>query len=458
MQRFLRRSGQVDMIHEKPLRAFLWFTFPLLLGNLLQQMYSTVDSIVVGNLVGKDALAAVGASGSITSLMLSFFSGISAGASIVIANALGRKDEKSLERLTHTLISLALLAGAILGALGWALTPRLLALLRVPAQIRGLASDYMAISLAGIGAVALFNTLNGMLHGLGDASTPMLILGLCSGLNIVLDLLFVAVCHWSVAGVAWATLIAQITSAAFGALRLNRIHPAVRLQLRRLRIHGAETKNVLRIGMPAAIQHALNAVGNLIVQSVLNQFGATVIAANVAVMKVDSICVLPMLSFATAITVFTGQNAGANQPGRIRQGTRVAVVSGMVMAAAVALVLLFLGPALLGLFVRTGEEEVIRAGMDKIRIIAPFYCCMGLANILAGAIRGSGNTLAPMVIGLTAVFLGRVPVSMLLSRRIGANGVHWSLAAEWAIEAALMLAYYLLFVRRKWIKKPPEAA
>lgn len=456
MLRSLRRSSQVDMIHEKPLWAFLWFTFPLLLGNLLQQMYSTVDSIVVGNLVGKDALAAVGAGSSITSLMLSFFSGISAGASIVVSNIMGKKEEKSLERLTHTLISLALLAGAILGALGWALTPRLLTLLRVPAGIRDLSGNYMSISLAGIGAVMLFNILNGILHGLGNARTPMMILGLCSVLNIVLDILFVAVGHWSVAGVAWATLIAQLLSAAFGALRLNRIHPAVRLKLSRLRIHWKETKNVLRIGMPAAVQHSMNAVGNLIVQSVLNQFGETVIAANVAVMKVDSICVLPMLSFATAITVFTGQNAGANQPGRIRQGARVAVISGMVMAAAVTLVLLFLGPALLGLFIRPEEDEVIRAGMEKIRIIAPFYCCMGLANILAGVIRGIGNTLAPMMIGLTAMFLGRVPVSMLLSQRIGANGVHWSLAVEWAVEAVLMLGFFL-FVRRKLAKESPEA-
>ena len=455
MQRFLRRSGQVDMVHEKPLRAFLLFSFPLLMGNLLQQMYSTVDSIVVGNLVGKDALAAVGASSSIIGSMLSFFGGISAGASIVVSNAMGKRDEEGLGRLTHTLVTLAILVGVIVGAAGLAMTPRLNMLLNVPEGIRGMSGDYMAISIAGIGAVMLFNILNGILHGLGDASTPMLILGVCSVLNIVLDILFVAVGHWNVAGVAWATLISQLVSTAFGVMRLNHIHPAVHLKLSRMGIEGTAVKKVLLVGVPAGIQHSLNSVGNLIVQGVLNQFGETVIAANVAVMKVDSICVLPMLTFATAITVFTGQNMGANQPGRIRQGARVAVASGMVMAAMVTLVLLLFGPFLLGLFTRAGEEEVILAGMDKIRIIAPFYCCMGLANILAGIVRGSGNTLTPMVISVCNMFLCRVPVCLLLSGQLGANGVHWSLAAHWGSEALLMIMLYGWFILKK--KKSPAS-
>lgn len=442
---------RVDMVNGNPVKAIVLFAVPLLLGNILQQLYNTVDSIVVGNLVGSEALAAVGTSGPIIHLMIAFFMGISAGASIMVSQAVGGGNHERLGRIVHTILTLALVCGAALGVLGVAVTPVLLRLLNTPQDVFAMAAEYMRVSLMGIVTVMLFNVINGILQGMGDSKTPLYILMICSAMNVVLDVVFVAWLGMAVAGVAWATVISQLMSVLFGLMRLSRRDTGVRVRVRQLRIDRAEMLAILKLGVPTGLQQSLNSVGNILVQSVINSFGAVIMAANIAVIKLDSFCTMPMMTFTTAVTVFAGQNIGAKKTDRAMRGMRIGLVLSVSLSLLISLFLVWAGPVLLRLF--TQDAAVVAAGMDKIRIIAPFYFCMGVFGIVAGVIRGSGQTLAPMLIGVTTMFLGRVPVAFWLSKLIGANGIHWSLSIQWGAEAVMILAYYLLYYRQKLLRR-----
>ncbi len=428
------------MTSGSPAKQILLFSIPLLLGNILQQLYNTVDSMVVGNFVGSGALAAVGTSAPVIRLMIAFFMGISAGTGIVVSQAFGAKDFDRLQTVSHTIVTVTLLLGALISAAGAALAPIILRLLNTPEAVFAIARSYMIITCTGILPVMMFNVINGILQGMGDAGTPFLILLVSSFINIVLDLLFVIAFHWDVAGVAWATVIAQTAAVAFGLHRLNRSQ--AHLSFRHLQISKAEIQKILHLGIPSGTQNVLQSVGNIIVQGVINGFGPVIMAANIAVIKVDSFCTMPMMTFATAITVYVGQNAGAGRYDRIRAGTRAALCMSVGVSAVISAVLYFFGSYPLRLF--TNEAAVVQAGMDKFHIVAPFYFCIAVFGVLAGVIRGNGQTVVPMVVGVATMFIGRVPVSYFLSRQIGANGVHWSLSVQWVLEAAVILIYYFL--------------
>lgn len=445
-QSLMQKQKQVDMIHEKPLTALFRFAVPLLFGNLLQQLYNMADSVVVGNLIGSDALAAVGTSGPLIQLMLGFFMGLSASVSILTAHAVGKQDHSRMERLMHTALLMGLGSGVVIGVVGIVISPTLLRLMNTPAEVYGMACDYMTIIMGGMATSLLFNVINGVLQGVGDTKTPLLILLICSVVNVVLDLLFVAAFHMTADGVAWATVIAQALSVAFGLGCIRRAGLMQSLRPSRMRFSLPEMKEILRLGFPAGLQNALDSIGNLLVQGVLNGFGAVAIAANLAVIKVDSFCTMPMMTFASATTVFVGQNLGARQPKRVRQAVRLSLLATLAMAAVISLLLVTCGPAMLGLF--TQDQAVVEAGMDKIRILAPLYACMGIWVVLAGAVRGSGKTLPPMLIGVLGMFLVRVPIATFLSRSIGVNGVHWSLGVVWAVQS-LSIALYLLWQKKK---------
>lgn len=444
------RRGGVDMVQGSIVKSIVQFAVPLLFGNILQQMYNTVDSVVVGNLVGSVALAAVGTSGPIIHLMIAFFMGVSSGASIVVSRAIGCGDIDHVNRSVHTILTLAILSGVLLGSVGLAITPYLLKWLNTPADVFIMASEYMRISFFGVVTVMLFNVVNGVLQGMGDAKTPLYILLICSVMNIMLDLLFVAVLNMSVGGAAWATVISQAMSVLFGLMCLHRREDGVKIQLREVRLHSEEIGAILKLGLPTGLQNSLQSVGNILVQSVINSFGAVIMAANVAVIKLDSFCTMPMMTFTTAVTIFVGQNVGAKRTDRVMRGIRTALLLSITMSLAISILLVFEGPVLLQLF--TQESNVVQAGMDKIYIIAPFYFCMGVYGIISGVIRGSGQAVVPMLIGITTMFLGRVPVAFLLSKWIGPNGIHWSLSIQWGVEALIITLYFLFYYRKKLLR------
>lgn len=448
-------TGGIDMTQGAPATQILRFCMPLLLGNVMQQLYNTVDSIIVGRFVSSNALAAVGASGPVLFFMLAFFMGMSAGASILISQAYGAKDPKKLREIIHTVLFLTLILSAVITTLGLTLTPSILRLLNTPAEVMGHAKTYMYITFGGIITLTTYNLLNSILHGIGDAKTPFLILVICCIINIVLDCAFVLLFHWGVAGVAWATVIAQCCSVIFGFLKLSTGDKNLRISLRALRPTRDTVRQLLAIGIPSGTQNALSSVGNILVSRLLNGFGAVIMAANVAVIKVDSFCTMPAMAFSTAITVYVGQNVGAQKEGRIKQGMRAALFMSVGISVAISILLLLFGRYPLMLF--TKETAVVEAGMDKFYRIAPFYFCLAVFNVFAGTIRGRGHAVAPMLIGVATMFIGRVPVAYFLSRLIGANGIHWSLAAQWFLEAVVIVIYYLSG-RWKKTRKQPVAA
>ena len=313
---------------------------------------------------------------------------------------------------------------------------------------------YMQITFGGIIFLMLFNVLSGIFQGIGDSISPFIFLVISCGINILLDLLFVIAFDWGVAGVAWATLFAQLCSVVFGLFRINRTDAPIHLYLKDLRISKELLKVILRLGIPSGFQNSLSAIGNIIVQTMLNSFGTVIIAANIAVIKIDSFCTMPMMTFGSAIAVYAGQNMGAAKPGRIKEGVRTTLIVSTAISILISAFLFFFGELPLQLFTR--ESAVVQAGMDKFRIVAPFYMMMGFFGILSGVVRGCGHTTAPMLIGILSMFLGRVPVAMLLSSRIGANGIHWSLSVCWTLEALVMIFYYLFGGWRKSLREPEK--
>lgn len=446
--RTLLSEKNMDMTSGSPFRGILLFSIPLLLGNILQQLYNTVDSIVVGNFIGSGALAAVGASGPIIQLMISFFLGLSVGAGVLISQAYGAKNMEKLQQTVDTVVTVIIGVALVIAVVGNILTPVLLRLLNTPEDIFEAAAVYMRITFSGIIFLMLFNVFNGILQGIGDPISPFLFLVISCGVNIVLDLVFVAVFQWGVSGVAWATLIAQACSVVFGFFRINRPFTGLHLNVHSLHVYMETFKEILRLGIPSGFQNSLSAIGNLIVSALLNSFGSVIIAANVAVIKIDSFCTMPMMTFGTAITVFVGQNIGAGRPDRIRSGVKSTLMISCSISAVISTLLFFFGDIPLRMF--TGEAEVVAAGMDKFRIVAPFYFMMALFGIFSGVIRGCGQTFVPMLVSVLSMFLGRVPVAYLLSSHLGANGIHWSLSVCWTLEAVVMGLYYCF---GNWNKK-----
>lgn len=438
-------AKKIDMTEGDPCRLILQFSMPLLLGNLLQQMYNTVDSMVVGKLVGNTALAAVGVSGSVMHLILSFFLGLAAGTSVAISQAFGAKDTEKQSRIVHTLLLTTFLVSLVSMTAGILLTDPILRWMDTPDNVIEEAKIYMMIMFGGISCTMLYNIITGLLQGMGDAVSPFIILLVCSCLNVVLDLFLVGVLKMGVDGVAWATIFSQLVSVIVGLRKIHRGH--VPLRRDSLRIDTGELFSILRLGVPAGLQNTLSSIGNILVQGVMNGFGAVVMAANVAVIKIDSFCTMPMMTFATATTVYVGQNAGAERDDRIRQGVRTSLLMSCSVSMLISLFLVFFGEWPLRLF--TNDPEVIQVGMNKFHIVGGFYWCMAVYNTFSGTMRGKGYSVVPMIIGICTMFIGRVPVAYLLSARIGANGIFWSLSVQWALEAVIMTIYYFGVGRKR---------
>lgn len=451
-------SKGIDMTQGKPIIQILRFSVPMLLGNILQQLYNTVDSMVVGNFVGSGALAAVGASGPIINLMVSFFLGLSVGAGVIISQSFGAKKMERLQKTIDTEVTVILIVGLCITVVGIIASPLLLRLMNVPEEIFAESLTYMRITFGGIIFLMMFNVLNGIMQGIGDSVTPFIFLVISCGVNIVLDILFVAAFSWGVAGVAWATLIAQACSVVFGLYRVNRPASEIHIKPRDLGMDRSILKEILRLGIPTGFQNSLSSIGNLIVLALLNSFGSVIIAANTAVIKIDSFCTMPMMTFGSAITVFVGQNVGAGKQDRIQEGTRSTLLVSGIISAVISTLLFFFGEYPLRLF--TQEEAVVAAGMDKFHIVAPFYIMMGFFGIFSGVIRGCGHTFVPMLVSILSVFVGRIPVAYLLSNglSLGALGVHWSMSLCWTLEALCIFVYYCFGKWRKDLKKPAQPA
>ena len=415
-ERALRAQENRDLTRGPIFKKIILFALPIMAGNLFQQFYNVVDSWVVGNFAanGTACLAAVNASFSIMLFFNSIYMGISLGANIVLSQYKGAKDHERLQTGMTTTFTLSLWCGLIITAIGLLTTRWILEVLGTPEEILDDAALYLRIIFIGTCGNVIYNGMTGMLRGLGDAKYPMYALIFAAILNIILDMLFVIVFHWDVAGVAWATIIAHLIS---GLLLVWKQHSGIygaKIDFRHLRMDKSILKLILKLGLPAAVQNAAFSVGNMINQSFSNRFGVSYIAAHAIIMKADGFAILPMIGMQMATTTYVGQNIGAGDVERTNKGIGAACVIGTVFAILVGVLLLLFGKDLMAIF--GVHDEALQMGITGLNFIAYFYVFTALQNVLGGALRGAGASVASAIATVSATLL-RIPLGYFLAIR-----------------------------------------
>lgn len=430
-------------------KQLLLFFFPILMGSFFQQMYNMADTIVVGRFAGTTALAAVGTSGSLVNLLFGFFVSLSSGATVIISQYVGSEDERGVHDGVHTGIAMAVIGGLIITVLGFLVMPFALDMMNVPEDVQPEAIIYLRIFFLGMVVSMLYNVGAAILRALGDSRRPMIYLIVCCMANVVLDVLLVVVVPLGVAGVAIATVLAQAISAILVVLALMRQPDSSKLVLKDVRIHGHLLRAVLRIGIPAGMVSTMYSVSNITVQSGVNTFGSTTLAAWVAFGKTDAVVWMVMGAFGTAITTFVGQNFGAQKYARMRKSVRVCM--GMAIGSTLALTLFVLAACrpLLSLF--TADEAVIAVGMRMIWCIGPYYTLYVCIEILAGAMRGCGDSVKPMLLIGGGICLFRVIWVMFVMRFWHTiEGLSFCYPLSWGLTSVLFVVYYL---RGNWLRR-----
>ena len=439
-------------------RHLLNFALPLLLGNVFQQLYNMVDTWVVGNYVSNEAFSAVGSVGPIVNTLIGFFTGLASGAGAVISQYYGAREERQVKDAVHTAMLLTLLMGLLFTGVGIGFTPLMLRLMNTPAEVMGDASGYLYIYFAGILGLMVYNMGSGILRAVGDSRRPFCFLLVCAVLNTVLDLYFVLKLHMGVEGVALATIIAQFVSAALVLIVLMRSDSWVRLRLRCLALHWETLKKIVFVGLPAGLQMAVTAFSNVFVQSYINQFGANCMSGWTAYNKVDQLALLPMQSIAMASTTFVAQNLGAGQTDRAKKGMWTAQLMALICTAALSVVIVAFAPGVVAFF--NAETEVIRYGTLFLRWLTPFYVLCGFNQIVAGALRGAGNSRAPMVIMLSSFVVFR-QIYLFFMSRICNEILPLALGypAGWLVCSAAIFLYYrrVGFGRNRLLEAQPQA-
>ncbi len=429
-------------------KQLLIFFFPILMGTFFQQMYNTVDTIIVGRLVGTEALAAVGATGPLVSMVNGFFIGVSSGATVVLSQAYGAGDRKGVSDSIHTGVALSLVLGVMLTAIGICLGGRVMGWMGTPENCMADATTYLRIYFAGSIGTVVYNMGAGILRAMGDSKRPMLFLMVTCILNVVLDLLFVAVLHMGVAGAALATVLSQMISAVLPIVVLLR-QKEDRLELRKLRIERSLLGRILHIGIPAGLQFVTFDFSNILIQSGINSFGDITMAAWTAHGKTDALTWMVTGAFGVSITTFVGQNFGAQKYSRIRKGTWTCLAMGVVMVAALDALLLAFRTPILGIY--TDNPEVIAVGGMVMLSIMPYEFLFMPIEVFAGTMRGVGNSLMPTLITGSCVCLFRVVWLMTAVR-------HWhslktltlSYPLSWALAAAVFLVVYF---KGNWLRR-----
>ena len=409
-----KSKKDVDMTQGNITRHIISFALPLLIGNVFQQLYNTVDTWVVGNFVSNEAFSAVGTVGPIINMLIGFFMGLSSGAGVVISQYYGARRYEEVQKTVHTAIVMTLVIGVVFTGVGIAMIPYMLQLMKTPTEVIPESTAYLTIYFSGILGLMLYNIGAGILRAVGDSKRPFYFLVVCAVMNTILDLVFVLYFNMGVEGVALATILSQSVSALLVMITLMRSDSCIKLQIRSLKIHWSMLGKIFRVGIPAALQMAITSFSNIFVQSYINYFGADAMSGWTAYSKVDQLLFLPMQSIALASTTFVGQNLGRNQVDRAREGVRKALTIALASTAVMMVpVLAFSGP-IVSFF--NSKEEVIRYGTVLLRWLSPFYllCCFN--QIYSGALRGAGNSRAPMIIMLGSFVVFRQVYLFAMSR------------------------------------------
>ena len=435
------KHRDTDMTEGNIARLLINFALPLLIGNIFQQLYNTVDSIVVGNYVSKQALAAVGCTGPIINALIGIFVGLSGGAGVVISQYYGAKDREKLHSAVQTTVALTLIMCAVLTVLGVLFTPYMLLLMDTPADVFAEAAEYLRIYFWGISGLLLYNIGSGILRAVGDSTHPLYFLIFSALTNTVLDVLFVKYFRMGIAGAAVATIVAQGLSALLVLGMLIRSNADYRIDPLHMQLKGCLLKKICAIGIPSAIQMGITAFSNIFVQSYINHFESSCMAGWAAYNKIDAFALLPLMSLSMSITTFMGQNLGAGKLERAKKGPLICLGISFAIVILILLPLMIFAPQLVSLFNR--EEEVLRFGTLFIRMISPFYLLCTINQVLAGALRGAGDTKSSMFIMLGSFVVFR-QIYLFIVYRLGGGIIPIALGypAGWIMCSTILLLYY----------------
>ena len=379
-------------------KKIIMFALPVFFGNLFQQMYNAADSLIVGNYLGSEALAAVSSSTSLTHLLIGFFNGIFMGAGVLTARSYGAEDEEAVQKSVHTSIALGLVCSVVVTTIGILFAPSILRMMGTPEHIMPSSVSYLRFYFAGATGLIMYNVFVGVLQSVGDSRHPLMYLILSSIINIVLDLFFVAVLDLGVGSAALATSISQIISALLCLLQLMKVSDNYQVKLRKVGFDGNTLKKIIRIGIPSGVQNSIVAFANVVVQTNINAFGEMAMAGCGAFSKIEGFAFLPITSFTMALTTFVGQNLGANNKERTLKGIRFGVVCSVVLAEVIGILFYIFAPQLIGLFNST--KEVIAYGVGRTRICAPFFCLLAFSHCMSAIMRGAGKSMVPMIVML----------------------------------------------------------
>ena len=437
-----RRANDVDMTEGGIARHLITFAFPLLIGNLFQMMYNMVDTWVVGRYVSDAAFSAVGTLGSVTNLMIGFFLGLSSGAGVVISRFFGAKRFDKVRDTVNTLLIMTGVLCVVFTALGLALIPVFLKILDMPSEVRAEAVIYLSIWFSGISGLMIYNMGSAIMRAVGDSRRPFKYLVIAAITNTVLDLVFVIAFNWGVAGVAAATIIAQGLSATLTVISLCRNDSCVKISFKGMRFHTDIFKEILVIGLPAALQMTITSFSNIFVQSYINFFGGDVMGGWTAYTKIDQIVFLPMQSLALASTTFVGQNIGQNQVKRAQKGANTALAISLAATAVIILPIVIFSGSFVRIF--NDNENIIGYGSLFLRCLTPFYLFWCVNQIYSGALRGVGKSTAPMIIMLTSFVLFRQAYLFVVANFIANEILYIAMGfpAGWILSAIITIIYY----------------
>ena len=441
------QKGTQNMTVGSVRRAIVSFAMPIFLSQLFQQLYNAADSVIVGNLLGKQALAAVSSSASLIQLLTALMIGIALGAGVVISRHFGAEDYDTLSRAIHTTAAFGLIAGAALTVVGVLLSPTLLRWMGTAPDVMENSVIYFRNYFLGSMAVMLYNVFTGIMNALGDSRRPLYYLLFSSALNVALDLLFIGVFHLGVGSAAVATVISQAVSALLSFLHLRKPGTIFQLRLCKLRVHLDLMKEIVRMGLPTGVQNSVISIANVLVQSYINSFGSDAMAACGTYAKLQGFGFLPITSFALALTTFVSQNLGAKQYERARQGARFGILSTVIMAEIIGVLMVIFAVPMARLF--NSDPEVVRIAVSQTRIENLFFFLLAFSHAVAGVCRGAGRATVPMLVMLSSWCVFRIifiSIAMRILRDI--RVLFWCYPLTWAISSAIFLVYYL---RSDWV-------
>ncbi|MBR2895818.1 MAG: MATE family efflux transporter [Oscillospiraceae bacterium] len=437
----LRSRPQQSMTEGPIWKGLIYFAIPIFFGNLFQQLYNTADTLIVGNFLGKEALAAVSSSGNLIFMMVGFLHGMAMGAGVLIAKHYGAKDYKRMRTAIHTDIAFALIAGIALTVVGVLLTPHILRWMGTPENVLPNSIAYFRTYFLGSCASFLYNVCTGILQAVGNSRHPLYYLMISSCINVALDILFVGVFRWGVASAALATVISQVISAALCLRQLLTTREVYRVSVREIRLNLSVLRQIVSFGLPAGVQNSVIAFANVLVQTNINAFGDSAMAGCGSYSKLEGFAFLPVTCFSMALSTFVSQNLGAKQHDRVKRGAKLGIICAMVTAELVGIVLWLFAPVCISLF--NGDPEVIQYGVMQARVISLFFCMLALNHCIAGILRGAGKATVPMVVMLLSWCLLRVTYITIMVRVFRHIAVIFTAyPLTWTVSGIIFLIYY----------------